>query len=405
MGIISAIKNLCNGIGAPPSPTLNRGNRNASVPNPPVPRFVYSDTGQAELTGPELARGGEGAVHLLANRPGILVKLYFDHRLANDSELSAKIRAMTALPLKDDPRFAWPRMTVHDDAGRFIGLAMRKVEGLSFQTFCQPSLVQQRLPGWNRRRTIHAACNFVELIRTLHGHQVIVGDINPANFLFVPDTGAVSCLDCDSYQVQAQSGIFRCRVAVLEYQPPELQQGFGNVVRNPEHESFSVAVMLFKMLMLGLHPYSHRSGGHPIENLQKGKTPFDPVLGRTDRVSFPDGNWRFMWSHLPYAVKTLFIRSFVDGHGNSAARPSLDEWADVLRRYGDEMDKGWHSDELMPTRTKDSSKPPSSQIPSATPQSPAAPSWALSQPRQALQHTPCPQPHGRRHSRRQQHTT
>ena len=111
MGIISAIKNLCNGIGAPPSPTLNRGYRNASIPAPTVSRFVHSDTGQPELLGPELARGGEGAVYLLANRPSILVKLYFDHRLANDSELSAKIRAMTALPLKDDPRFAWPRMT------------------------------------------------------------------------------------------------------------------------------------------------------------------------------------------------------------------------------------------------------------------------------------------------------
>jgi DNA-binding helix-hairpin-helix protein with protein kinase domain len=362
MGIISTFMNLCTGAGtgtvAPaPAPARKRGYSKPRTPDPPVPRVVYSDTGQPELLGPELARGGEGAVHLLANRPNVLVKLYFDHRLANDSELSSKIRAMTALPLKDDPRFAWPRMTVHDDAGRFVGLAMRKVEGVSFQTFCQPSLVQQRLPGWNRRRTTHAACNFVELIRTLHGHQVIVGDINPANFLFVPDTGAVSCLDCDSYQVQAQSGIFRCRVAVPEYQPPELQQGFSNVVRNPEHERFSVAVMLFKMLMLGLHPYSHRDGGHPLENLQRGKVPFEPNLQRPEKVAFPEGNWKFMWNHLPYAVKTLFIRSFVDGHGNPAARPPLEEWAAVLWRYGEELDRGWHSTELMPTRMKDTTKP------------------------------------------------
>jgi DNA-binding helix-hairpin-helix protein with protein kinase domain len=367
MGILSALRTLCGGTTAP----TTAATRYASPAVPPPPRTVYSDTGQPELLGPELARGGEGAVHLLANRPGILVKLYFDHRLDNDPELAAKVRAMVVLPLKDDPRFAWPRMTVHDDAGRFIGLAMRKVEGVSFQTFCQPSLVQQRLPGWNRRRTIHAACNFIELIRTLHGHQVIVGDINSANFLLDPVTGEASCLDCDSYQVRSPTGVFRCRVAVPEYQPPELQQGFSNVVRIPDHEHFSVSVMLFKMLMLGLHPYSHRDGGHPIENLQKGKTPFDPILGRTDRVCFPEGNWRFMWSHLPYSVKTLFIRSFVDGHGNPAVRPTLEEWSDVLWRYGDEMDRGWHSDTLIPTRTKDSSKPPSAQKPSMPP--PSAP--------------------------------
>jgi DNA-binding helix-hairpin-helix protein with protein kinase domain len=406
MGIITSILRTFGG-GAASSPFAYQVPQPSPAVSPPsTPRFVYSDTGEPELLGQELARGGEGAVHQLANRPGILVKLYFKDRLANDTELPAKIHAMTALPLRDDPRFAWPRMTVHDDAGRFIGLAMRQVEGVSFQTFCQPRLVQQRLPRWDRRKTVQVAMGFVELIQTLHRYQVLVGDINPANFLFVPDTGAVSCLDCDSYQIRSSTGIYRCRVAVPEFQPPELQQGFSDVTRNPEHEKFSVAVLLFKVLMLGLHPYSHRDGGHPIENLQKGKTPFDPGSGRTDRVCFLDGNWRFMWSHLPFAIKTLFIRSFVDGHSNPTARPTLDEWSDVLWRYGDELKKGWHSDELMPTRTKDSSKPPASQNPSATPQSSAAPAWALSQPHLAPVRPQCPQPHnGRRHSWRQQHTT
>jgi hypothetical protein len=107
MGILSALRTLCGGTTAPTAAAASY----ASPAVPSTPRSVYSDTGQPELLGPELARGGEGAVHLLANRPGVLVKLYFDHRLANDPELSAKVRAMTALPLKDDPRFAWPRMT------------------------------------------------------------------------------------------------------------------------------------------------------------------------------------------------------------------------------------------------------------------------------------------------------
>lgn len=356
MGIISNIKGLFNRVGA-------------AVCHPS--NTVYSASGQPEQLGRELARGGEGAVHLLPGRPGVLVKLYFPQRLAADPGLADKLRAMAAIPLRDDRRFAWPRMTVHNASGRVTGFAMRQVAGLSFQTFCQPRLVLDKLPGWRRARSVAVARSFVGLLRTLHSHGAIAGDINPANFLFSPDTCEATCLDCDSYQVSTGGRIHLCRVGVPELQPPELQAGFSGITRTVEHERFCAAVMLFRLLMLGLHPYSHRDGGHPVENLRKGRIPFDPGAGKADRVRFPEGRWQPMWSHLPYAVKTLFIRAFADGHADPSARPGLDEWEQILQRYADELGRGWHSDELMPAAPK-LPKPQKSRLAITLPPQPQA---------------------------------
>jgi hypothetical protein len=64
---------------------------------------VFDKAGQAQLIGDEIARGGEGAVHVLAARPSVVVKLYHPQLLARRGEdLRAKVEAMVRLRSRFD---------------------------------------------------------------------------------------------------------------------------------------------------------------------------------------------------------------------------------------------------------------------------------------------------------------
>lgn len=302
---------------------------------------------QQDLAEP-LARGGEGTVHPLRARPEVVVKLYHPHVLAQCAELGTKIATMRVMSeFVRDEGFAWPRVDVFDAQRRWLGYGMRRVAGLSFQNLCQPALVRERLPHWDRRHLVRVARDFIEKLDALHKRGIIVGDINPGNFLVDPDTCAVRFIDCDSYQVR-NGQLFLCRVAIPDFMAPEIVDSFGSTERTVEHELFSVAVMLFKLLMFGLHPYSHRNGSDPISNLRKGMSP----LGRGAQCLFPVGPWYTIWSHLPYKLKSLFIRTFRDGYREPAQRASLGEWRAELGSYAYQLDNGIQSLELFPATPK-----------------------------------------------------
>jgi hypothetical protein len=106
--------------------------------------------------------------------------------------------------------------------------------------------------------------------------------------------------------------------------------------------------MLFRIFVMGGHPYNRVMGEDPVANLRSGKTPLGVKSGHV----FPVGPWYNIWSHLPYDVKALFILTFRDGHQDATKRPSLDEWIKALQIYNREIDKGWHNNEILPASPK-----------------------------------------------------
>lgn len=89
-----------------------------------------------------------------------------------------------------------------------------------------------------------------------------MGDVNQKN-LMVSRKGIVAFVDCDSFQVAEGTRIFRCDVGVPEYTPPELHgKNFATVDRQPDHDLFGLAVLVFHLLMMGRHPFS----GVPLVN-------------------------------------------------------------------------------------------------------------------------------------------
>ncbi len=316
---------------------------------------VYDVHGAARLLTPPIAKGGEGVIHLLDSDREVVVKVYRQSdskRGKTQRDQRRKLEAMlNRREFIEDPRFAWPRLLVFDSRRRWIGYAMRRVEGVAMYTLCQPRLIRERLPSWTRAHIIACGFHFIDLVRKCHRHGVLIGDINPNNFLIDPTTCEVRAVDCDSFQCRSDTRTFPCPVGIPMLLAPELLGAdLHRTLRTVEQELFSVAIMLFRMFMLGLYPFSGKNSRNPVADLRAGNT----VLGPNCRDIMPAGPWYGIWSHLPPYLKSLFVRSFRDGHSDPAARVRLDEWADALRRYADDLKQGRYNAALIPKCVKPS---------------------------------------------------
>lgn len=304
--------------------------------------------------------GGEGAVYSFPSNPRVLVKIYKSSKLENQNKKSAihaRIMDMAGNgKLTNQTGMAWPLMPVLDANRNVIGFAMRKCEGNSLLALRGPANIQKFFPGWTRRNLVETALDFVQKVKLLANQGVLINDFNPANFL-VDAKGRVSFIDCDSYQVPAaRGGVHISRTYYPSYSAPELirTQSLLGQPRNIHHVEFGTALIVFHILMCGLHPYtyfdpSHKSDcGTPDENLLKGRCP----LGSDADCRIPPGIWFKLWSHLTYSLKREFITTFRDGHGNPNCRTSLAQWEAELKKMLHVMDQDPAREKLVPQTAK-----------------------------------------------------
>ena len=306
-----------------------------------------------QLSDAPFAQGGEAAVHAVPRFPGVVVKLYHPQVLQKRSDtLRAKIEAMSSDPklarLKQHPGLAWPRFSVFDECGQWRGYAMRKANGVRMNVLAHAMAYREQFPNLDRPSVVAYLLNLLGTLQELHTAGVMVGDYNLANFLCDPDSNVVTLIDCDSWQVNAAGKTFRCPVAAPDMLAPELQgKELGKISRTLESECFSLAILLFKALMLGRHPYDVVGGAGPVENIRKGYFPYGQGGG-----GIPKGPWFNIWSHLPFKLKEQLIRTFKEGAPDASARTSVMEWIDVLNLYQRELGKGWHDIQIKPALPK-----------------------------------------------------
>lgn len=343
------------------------------------PRMVY-DPGGAALVLREtdvLAHGGEGVIYTFRRNPAFLIKVCKDDTLKNSSKRAAfrdRLNAMLALEeCRNAPFLAWPLMPVFDAAKHTIGFVMRKTSGRTLRALYAPCQVKRFFPGWDRLQVTQVALNLVNAVQMLARHRVLVNDFNPDNFLVDP-LGHVRLIDCDSFQIpgagdnlrsdtfffdnEAQipgagdnQNTFLTRTFTPEYTAPELlfHPELFNRERTPEQVRFSLAVVVYMILMSGLHPYAQCDGGDPVENLKSGKCP----LARRCGVRLPVG-WHKSVSWLTPGLKRLFIRMFVDGHHEPRKRPMLNELKNELECFIDVMRKSKDPNQraILPEKVK-----------------------------------------------------
>lgn len=306
-----------------------------------------------QLSGTPFAQGGEAAVHAVPKFPDVVVKLYHPQVLQKRSDtLRAKIKAMSSDPklasLKQHPGLAWPRFSVFDERGQWRGYAMRKAAGARMNVLAHAMAYREQFPNLDRPAVVACLLSLLGTLKELHAAGVMIGDYNLANFLCDPDSNTATLIDCDSWQVNAAGKTFFCPVAAPDMLAPELQsKELGKISRTLESEHFSLAILIFKTLMLGRHPYDVVGGAGPVENIRKGYFPYGQGGG-----GIPKGPWFNIWSHLPFKLKEQLIGTFKEGTQDASARTSIPEWIDVLKLYQRELCKGWHDIQIKPAAPK-----------------------------------------------------
>ena len=299
---------------------------------PAPPDRLLSKDGLTVRLGPILARGGEGAIYPLLDEPGFVAKLYPPAKAA---ERERRIQSMLRYPqFARSRRYAWPVDLLYAfSAGRreFRGFIMPRLVGTPLTSLVIPSLLIARIPAAQHGPTLRAF-----LLRVLHSlalgleeleqAQVLAGDISAANFLVEPNTGAVSFLDCDSYQLwQAPHARFPATASTPGYLPPELlAPHVQETPRTNEHVRFSAAVLFFELLTHGWHPYQCIGAQTPVENILAGRTAMGSSHGLATGY-YPKSIYQLYRAIHP-ALKQQLIQTLVRGHHAPDKRADFRAW-------------------------------------------------------------------------------
>lgn len=327
------------------------------VPTGGVVMLRQPDGSQRRLRlGKTLGSGGEGTIYETSSADGAVAKIYRSKCLTE--ERRKKLERMAA----SDPQLpglCWPQALLYNEQGEWVGYLMPRAEGEQLaQMVYFPSVLREL--KWSRSDVVRIAVGVAEVFAAMHRRQILMGDVNPRNILVRQD-GSVYFVDCDSYQFED----YICPVGVMSFTPPEIVKknrdaGAENYryLRTIENERYSVAVLLFGIVMLGKLPYeSCNADQKDVEQaIIAGDFPYPYQGGEDDEdraerrstVRAPVGLWRQMWSNTTYRVKTAFYNTFT-----GAQRCSAEEWAAVMRDYLRLIEQGRSSNELFPTDYKE----------------------------------------------------
>ena len=324
---------------------------------------LETESQEITLEGPLLGRGGEASIYTVAGRTDLAAKIYHNPI----DEHAGKLAAMLAAPPVPPPQpgrhvtLAWPmsRLLELGDEGRVIGYLMPRIENahLIWEIY-NPGVRREICPHFHHGSLLRTARNLAVLVSTLHECGYVLGDLNESNVL-VSTQAQVTLIDVDSFQTPGSDQLYRCRVGRPEYTPPELQGvAFADVDRLPQHDAFALAVLIFQLLMQGIHPFAGRcrepSGtagparlAGPTDGSCRAPSGTDSIAAR-----IAAGHWPYAllragaiqpsphappWFALPPSVQELLRRCFEDAHDEPDLRPSAAQWQHALEEAEHEL--------------------------------------------------------------------
>jgi DNA-binding helix-hairpin-helix protein with protein kinase domain len=295
------------------------------------------------LEGPLLGRGGEASVYAVPGRSDLAAKIYHNPTDEHAEKLAAMLAAPPAPPPQpgEHSAIAWPMARLYEAGGegRVVGYLMPRFEKPHLiWEFYNPAARQEICPRFHHGSLLRTARNLAAALRTLHERGYVLGDLNESNVLVTPQA-LVTLLDVDSFQVPGRDRVYRCRVGRPEYTPPELHGvSFADVDRSPEHDAFALAVLIFQLLMQGVHPFAGTCahGGEPDSipaRIAAGWWPYAWERASPIRPS-PHAP---PWFILPPSVQELLRACFEDAHAEPALRPGAAHWQHALEEAEQEL--------------------------------------------------------------------
>ena len=297
-----------------------------------LPAVVQENSSPVRL-GSLIARGGEGAIYRLKNKSHLVAKIYHQ---PPSSQTVQKLRAMIHTSRPEVRQFtAWPTDILYYPHNRQVAgfLMSRVVDCRPIQNLYHPECRLKFFPDAPWSFQIQAARNLAAAFDEIHRAGYLIGDVNEQNILVSPKA-LIRIIDCDSFQVQIGDQYLLCEVATPDYLPPELYGvNLSSHQRLPNHDYYGLAVLIYKLLFLGRHPYQgvyHGAGELERDDFIRQYRFCQGPAAKLSNVSPPLHTPTF--EDIPPDLGTLFRRAFERG-GASLGRPKPTEWMTALDRF------------------------------------------------------------------------
>lgn len=281
--------------------------------------------------------GAEGKIYINANNKKYVAKIF--HNKQKSSAIRKKLEAMLHNPpvfppaMKDGEKYvqiAWPEAILEDDKSFCVGYLMPLIDmkkAVSLDHLLQKAIRKKLNLSEKYAYRIYAAYNLASMVTALHksGHYIV--DLKPSNVYVYKDTMMIAMLDCDGFSIKGEyNNRFPAEFVSEEYIYPEgIELGCDEM--GEEQDKFALAVIIFKLLNNGIHPFS----GVP----RKTDAVMLTIQERIEQYKYAYGLWpdSYQAPH-PYSIHeyfdkrtlALFERAFVKGQ----KRPTAKEWKDHI---------------------------------------------------------------------------
>ena len=293
---------------------------------------IYSDGHFEKIHLGELINKGGAAGKILAckEHPEYVAKIFHDRSKSktNRQKLESMLLNRPHLPVVNDTKkfvqLAWPEAVLEDDKGFCVGYLMPLIntqEAVSLDHLMQKAVRQKIGLSESYANRVYAAYNIASMVAALHkcGHYIV--DLKPANVSVYKENMIVAMFDCDGFSIQGENTRYPAEFVSEEYIYPEgVTQNCEDM--GQEQDNFALAVIIFKLLNNGIHPFS----GSPCK-----ATDMLSIQERIDAYHYAYGMWPDMYQRPhPYSIheyldpKTLklFDRAFF----KNTKRPTAKEW-------------------------------------------------------------------------------
>jgi len=318
----------------------------------------YNSLRHGPLTlGKKINEGGEGEIYEVSGDPDKVAKIYHPNRLKDieGEEKEKKLRYMVAHPPPNCEEFirgrshynlTWPLDILLNERGQFCGFLMPKIRGsypiLHLFTLKEREKIYEKTGiQFSYKFLLRVASNLSQVVANLHAANYVIGDINEQNILFNKDA-LVTILDVDSFQVTAPNGAFwPCPVGKYEYTHPNILKellasgkSYRDIRRFPAHDVFGMAVIIFRLLMEGWHPFQGVLPTEPArieEMIEKGIFVYAKAIKSAHQVTPPPASPDY--SHIYPDLGRLFNRTFLKGYEDIHKTPSAKLFEIALSYY------------------------------------------------------------------------
>lgn len=316
--------------------------------------IFYDQESNPVRMGDAIGAGGEGTVYFVAGEPGSVAKVWHEDQRSTSTQ--AKIRVMTQnvpaiSPVPGEPHaqrapyVCWPSRILYDASRNIVGYVMPKLDPKQHHDafhFFNPAARERLQQNTSRDEITQVtlftiARNLANAVAALHSRGYVIGDINEKNIL-VNSHHDVTIVDADSFQVQhpSHNHVFRCLKGRDDYTPPRLQGSrYADHDRTPDDDAFGLAVVIFKLIMHGVHPYASTSdpdAATTVSLADKIRHQYFPYneSGHTPAQHRPSATYQQAWQDLDFDIRHLFRRAFDPQATRGRNRPEPREWVETL---------------------------------------------------------------------------